>query len=56
MKKVKSEYVFEVKANNDRDYPDTVEVIVNEECPDKIKVITYQERWRTKEEFIKLYK
>ena len=33
---------------------DNIEFIVDE--LDRIKVVTYQERWRTKEEHIKLYK
>lgn len=56
MKKVKSEYVFQVQANNDTSYPDDVRVIVNEGAETHIKVEMYQDRWRSKEEFIKLYK
>lgn len=56
MKKVISEYVFQVQANNNTYYPDDVRVIVNEEAETHIKVENYQDRWRSKEEFIKLYK
>lgn len=34
---------------------DSVEIIKSEENDNHIKVITYQERRRTKEEYIKLY-
>lgn len=56
MKLVKSEYVFDVQANDDESYPDTIKLEINDEFKQHIKITYFNERRRTKEEFIKLYK
>ena len=53
MKKVKTEYIFNIKWKSD--YVDDVRIEVNEEYSTHIRVTSYQERRRTKEEFIRLY-
>jgi len=53
MKKVKTEYVFNLRWK--LWYVDDIKIELNEEAPEHIRVQTYQERRRTKEEFIRLY-
>ena len=49
MEKVKTEYISNF--NNE-----SVKFEVNEEYPEHIRVSVFQERWRTKQEWISLYR
>lgn len=48
MKKTRTEYIFEIE-------DESIKIEVNEEYPTDIRIQIYQERRRTKDEFIKLY-
>lgn len=48
MKKTRTEYIFDIE-------DESIKIEVNEEYPTDIRIHIYQDRRRTKDEFIKLY-
>lgn len=48
MKKTRTEYIFDIE-------DESIKIEVNEEYPTDIRIQIYQERRRTKDEFIELY-
>jgi len=53
MKKIETRYIIDTL---DGMVADHIEVEVSEENPDHIRIKTMQDVWRTKEEFILMYK